>query len=629
MSFLILHSSKVQPFGMLSNNAKTEFSIDGETWDSAIEFIYCNMFQTKTAQQQMRNHLFMTPYTYFLQLKSQEDETLYKTEIIYGLQCRFSNNKKLYQDLLQTRNFELKHRDVFIVQVLNNIRNKNDIVVNNTLISKTDAYKIIEGVEDELLRNPLLDNNLDFETISKYKKKYTAGKIYSDEYLLHMNSLVPFLKYENQTKLTNNLIDSFKNHMLDVSLDYILKKDYPHVKQQQYKEAKQQQINKIKNLDEYKTTLYNIYNQAVKTKEQQEIISNLTYTPDEALEHLKQTELLLKHTESNKTKVLDLDRNPFFLPHYIETVIINNKPYVSVVHYAYSKLINNLKTQTNNIADFDVDVNKIPIEQLPSYFNNLKKYWVLLKITENNKKALDAKFKAHPTLIHVLLATKNYDIKWGDNTDYILGYEKHSNAHLNITGKYLMTLREIYSLSQNMDSVIRPTTLMFSNIWVKAWLFSIVRDLQNVISMLKTPTFENLKYIYTPVYPDIINYQPATTINTHEELSKIGIDKQNQLLILPFLTFLFEKFTNKTLSQIINIEADEYFKQLSVFLHQKNIYKNEIKNAFSILTEKAKNLNINSESTLNFVYSVLSSKQTTSVIDIKWQNVLKFQNHKK
>lgn len=555
---LNIYSAKVQPFGLLSNNAHVPFKLGNKEWKSVTEYVYVSMFKGPS-QIKMTENLTPDPYPVMLKIKDEQDKAVYDRSIIEGLTARFDQHPDLQKRLEDTRGRTLIYSNKDIQDFLDFRRSTKDVIVNPKLgdIPYDEAEKVIAGVELEIMRNPLFPTNVLYSDLKQYAIQNPPGRPKSDAAYYHLDDLVPFLRARLGQTLYDNQIEKFKIMLLDVYLDYLLETEYPDVKVEDYRRAKDQQILKEQNINIYENQLFGLYE---KDNLDHIILKRLTFKPDKALLKTPKEE----HTLGDYI----LKEDDPFLPAFLEDIIIGGIKFSSAVHFAYHQLFVSM--------GMNVDVNQyttIPV--LVEQYKILEQNWIADRLTKHNEQATFEKFKL-PTMAQVLLMTGRKPIVWDDPTDPILGVGPNRNGE-NRTGIYLDHLR----------SKVKPSTfslkdygLMSDNLFIRDWMSMRAADFKNTLKMLVDPTLAQLESIYGC---QGLTTSPKVPPQDRKVLTTKGLNVNQIKIVWPMLVSQYRVIQNLSEREAIGILMQSQDKlnvkplgnaRVRASTHLKRIYKN-------------------------------------------------------
>jgi len=625
----MLSSPKAQPFGLLSNKAVVDFTVDSRVipnqysfkrgaWKTVIQYVYVNMFKNEKYRQRM-SVMLSDPFQNMISLRESEDLEIYNGAILKGLRERFKQREELRTRLYQTRGKQLVYDNKDVLSTLNNIRVQNQQVVynpkTNREVPRTEVLQVISGVEDEVSKNPSLPDNLDFDDLRKYAKRYGYRVIpLNDEIFLNINHIVPIVKYRIRERLWNEELERFKDHLLDVFLEYILEEEYPNLNRSEYTDAKRQQIAKENRLQVYKDQLYDIY---IEGKRGDYILDRLRFTPDNTLKEIGRSvseineKLLTPEVHADKIYIQPDDP---FLPHYIEDVVIDNKSYASAVHYAYAMMIENLIDIGELPGDGQFDVNSVLLKDLIHTYNKIKQDWIYHNLKINNEVAIGMKIEQYSTLAHLLLASRNSTIVWNDKSDPVLG------GVSNNTGLLLEYIRDSYRNISLPNRLISSYGSIANNVWTNSWMMSMAQDFKNTILLLKKPTTVDLEVIYS------INAIQATPgADDLQSLTIAGLNKEQITVIFPMIVAMYIPMRDKTESILMNEEATTYF--IGNYIGRIKEMKDDLKQAITRLSKLSELLQLaDGVDTQKFIMSILGNKQTSDKSDARWNRIYKWSH---
>jgi predicted NAD-dependent protein-ADP-ribosyltransferase YbiA (DUF1768 family) len=629
MDTLMLSNPKVQPFGLLSNKAVTEITVENiqspynfknGIWKTVTQFAYVNMFKKPKYRKIMNEKLSPDPFLSMTQIREEADKEMFDDELFKGMYEKFRQNKELRERLYETRGKQLVYDKKEIVSILNNIRLHNNQYVfdlkQNINVPRTEVLQVINGVEEEIKRNPAsLSDDLDYSALKKYAKRTGYKNLpLNDEIFININHIVPIIKYRLREPIWKEQVDRFKDHLLDLFLDDILEKDYPNLNYSQYQEAKRQQIEKEPNVQVYKDQLYDFYMKGLKGADN--ILSKLTFSPDETLKQMGQSSAQIEEKimlpEAQIEKIYLNDNDPF-LPSFIENITIDGKIYQSVIHYIYAQLLRNLLEIGEVPYLKNYDITTIDIKNIVNVYSNVLRDWVTYTLKNNNEIALKEKINQYPTLGFLLQATRNHTIIWNDRTDPILGVGNDDRG-LNQVGLLMEHLREVNQPTPNRFLLSYGS--ISGNIWTNSWMGSIAQDLKNTMLLLENPRTSDLDAIYST--PSIDGVPDK---NDMETLTKAGLDKEQIEIAFPIILGMYINMKNKTVKDLMYTEANKYFIQTKYKKGSKE-FNNNLRFATTKLSKLSEKVQLKEGvSAEKFIMSILSNKQTDDEANVKINRV--------
>jgi predicted NAD-dependent protein-ADP-ribosyltransferase YbiA (DUF1768 family) len=578
--------------------------------------------------EQVVKMLTRNPFNNMVNLREQEDIEIYNESTLKGLRERFLQREELRARLYQTRGKQLIHDNKKILCMLNHLRLQNQQVVfdpkTNREVPRVEVLQVISGVEDQVSNNPSFPENLDFEDLRKYAKRYGYRELpLNDEIFLNINYIVPVVKYRMRERLWNRELERFKDHLLDVFLDYILEEEYPNLDPSEYAEAKRQQIVKEKRLQVYKDQLYDLYVKGMKGDMDDHILDRLRFTPDNTLREMGRSARELNNRllapEAQAEKIYIQPDDPF-LPHYIEDVVIDGKRYASAVHFAYARMIANLIDIGELPGLETVDVNTVALRDLVGTYNNIKRNWIDHNLKAHNEVAMGVKFEQHSTLVHLLLATGGVKIVWNDRSDPVLGVGNDDRG-ANNTGHLLEYVRDSYRNVAVPNKLISSYGSIANNAWTNSWMMSMAQDFKNTMLLLKNPTTADLEAIYSV---QGVPGNPGT--DDIQSLHRAGLNTDQIAIAFPVLVAMYIPMRAKTESVLINDEAAGYFTE-SDYRGRKRKLEDDFEHARTRLGRVSELVQLaDGVDGQKFVMSILGNRQTSNKEDARWNRIYKWSH---
>jgi predicted NAD-dependent protein-ADP-ribosyltransferase YbiA (DUF1768 family) len=638
MNTITISSPSAQPFGLLSNDAVAQFSVDsklvpddrfyfkrGEGWKTVSQYVFINMFRDETTRITMSERLGYSPFSEMTLLRDVEDMAIYKRSAYDAMKKRFEEDRGLKVFLMrETRGKQIVHDDIDLVKFLNEERELSRGMVYDPKTGReipvVDVLKTVTGVRNKILKDPLsIDDSWDYSQLEKFAASTPADLPPSDDIFLNVNYIGQILKYRLRRDLVSRDLENFKNHLLDVALDVTLEEDYPNVEFSDYKEAKNQQIVKEANVELFKDQLYDLYHKGKLRGDK--ILERLEFLPDYNLENIGKSwtdleENLLLPKTTDDIYVITPD-SPL-LPHYASPVTMNGKTYNSPVYYAYAAMIANLESVGYMPDNFPRDVNAIPLDSLVAEYNSLKKNWIYLNVKINNETATKAKFTAHSVLQHLLLATKNDKLTWvGDPSDVVLGGDG------NIAGSYLEFLRFDYFSKANLpDPVLSTYPSIAANVYTNFLLMIKAEDFRNTMSLLKRPNMKSLKRIYGIENLPEAAFTSKPGAADIDSMKKAGLKDDEMRLFFPIFLVFYWDFVERPESDIVKTVVEDHLKSFTFYQNNPKSYEPDVDKAQTVLSKISKRVILKSGVDEEiFVASILADKRTNDVFEAKLDRV--------
>lgn len=477
-----IFNENIQPFGLLSNFATTPFTLGGQTWDTVNEYIYVNAVKDPEAKAQLRRLSGLSNMGYRLEeLHREASEKLYKKFVLKGYTAAIDANPAAIRTLSLVD--RVTYPDNPELQAF-----LNDKARQLRAVSYADEYtltrvkRVVDGVERALKTGVKIDPDSTFVDLLKYESNVPSRRPDDDPALERLDELVPFIAYERETapllSKYNQELSIFKKTLLDEFLNYVLEVDYPDVDAADYAEAKDEQIKRLIPGD-YDSYIDKTYQEYVKGRVPREVIDKLKMEPPRysAPEYVPVRSGFLR---------VDGPGHPLFA-FKPDPIDVDGIRYRSLIHYVYQKLFDDIE------EGFDVSV--IPPEYLSDEYGRYSNFYIREDLIENARQAIDAKFRQHPVLIHLLKRTEG-PLIWMDSSDPVLGIGERRNGE-NIVGQLLEDIR-----SRRGKIPVRRYANLVDNVYLWTWILNGIKDAVNAKKLITDATVQDLAELYGCSYSD-------------------------------------------------------------------------------------------------------------------------------
>lgn len=557
---ILLYSEKAQPFGLLSNNAPTPFSIGGLRYQSVTEYVYSSLFSTPAVRDEMKKRLLRNPFIEAFELKAQEDAKTYLDGVMTAMRARYSQDLSFKNrlDSLRNKTFEIRWGSPDENRRLTMLFNQLLYTPHQVFYDESygqvsfDRIKpVVAGVASELLKNPYLTGQTFQELEQRYRGAVLPVTGLEQKVLSMIESLdelVPVLKILLKDKIYANEIARFREHLLETTLVWILETHYPNLKTDSYGLAiAQQRVKEQARLARYESDLYNLYNLNALPNE---LVSRLQFVSSAPLSSDVNTETIAEAQSDTQSEVSSvssasssyrfsptriinshpgnrtiIQNDDQLLPHHKTVIKIKGVEYTSAVAYAYSLLF-----QSIGIAVASQVLANDPLDALARNYAQNKHEVMANRLTTLNEQATRVKFQTYPELANLLLETKGAELVWADSSDSVLGTGKPLAP--NRAGAFLMFLRNEYQKSRP-----QPTILTNPNIIATNWVRARIEDYANTLRMFAVKSQQTLALVYG-VVPINANVNPIPEVVAI--MKDAGLGATDQQLVLPLLVAEFK-----------------------------------------------------------------------------------------
>lgn len=569
----VLSSNSVSPFYMTGREQAWGFPglIEGK-WKSVTQFVYVNMFSDASKRAQMRDSLAFG-FRAMQDIQSELDNLLFEQYVKQGLFKKITQNKNLMFTLANIRAYNLIYDETpYIVSVLNQIRYPKDKLIYRSpnkeavFVSLSEAASVLYGIEVALETGSAINDNETYIDLIKWSKSKPPEPDMID--WIDLDNLVPLARLRLQNRKIIQDIETFKNVLLDTFLDHILETEYPYLEKPLYERAKTQQLEQEtpESIQGLKNQLYELFLEGGITNVHKQILQKTEiYQPRQFV--LEPYPEKTEHTLLNET--LDLNTTPELLPSHESTALIDGKPYLTVIHYAYDMLIKNMLKVYPGLNLTSFDINNIKVQELPMVYAEMQKEWTERTLRINNESALEAKLKQNSSILHFLFQTDPYPILWEDTQDPILGV--YDGSGQNMTGKHLMFLRETLNRTKIKNRFIYINKNLANNNILQLWLYNTALHLRNTLLLFDSPKTKELEYLYS-VHTNTVNQRLPNTIE-RQILEQAGLTGAQIKAAFPMILVLASKeFGDEYTSeiQIAQYSLRRYIERQQQYLKYNN-----------------------------------------------------------
>lgn len=582
-----LFSEKEQPYGLLSNFAKTALRINRSIWGTVNEYIYFNAMPFQFIRDRMGKEL---PYTTepFILLQSVcaefWDET-YMDGLKTAMRYAIHQNDKLRSILVDGSSI------IFVGnEELGNFLNDMRIELRQTqeVFPRLKSIRIIDGVTKALregkdIRHKGINDLQHYET-----NRQPSDLQEDDEIFSHLDELVPYIKFRLDNEHTFKDYawrkELFQRELFNKYLTHKIKTEHPEV--HNYDTVMKEFISYV-GKDEITFMKDRIYELFLKGQLAQELMAQVGPPP-------------VKPQISFKSKsdvIIDNDRHPLSPFGGMGSVKIDHKVYRSPIHYAYSKMLAML-----NITE---DVTGKHPRELPEMFQWYENEFKRNSLLKNAQVAIRIKLETYPVLLHLLKTTKNNDIFWGDFTDPILGVGPDGNGE-NIVGVTLMKMRSLHAVHKSYSSPM-------ANIYIRQWVLMRLDDIHNSMKTMIQPNIQYLEDLYRfPLCKELpdelqgLDMEDYTVIKAaHPEMSE-DVLKVAWPLIYPQL-HVISKLSDEDLVHTM-VSAQELYLNKVPTNEEKDLVNKHFQSYFK---KHADNMKLNNSA--SFAGRILSGNKFTRV----------------
>jgi len=237
---LKIYNPNEQPFGLLSNNARYNFSVRGIKYYSVTEYVYCSIFTDVNLRRKMKLRLNKNPYDYCVELLTDLTRQFFTQYVELALVAKYKQHPNRKTELIKTRGLDFiftENNDHYInrvmISTLNKIRADPNIFYDSIYgpveMNRVNAACIY--IEDNLKRDPYYPNTafaeIDSSSVIFLNKNLRVDLI---QIVKSLDNMVDELRTFLWPRLQIEQIFAFKKHLLDTCLDYILDTYYPSIK---------------------------------------------------------------------------------------------------------------------------------------------------------------------------------------------------------------------------------------------------------------------------------------------------------------------------------------------------------------------------------------------------------------
>lgn len=356
--------------------------------------------------------------------------------------------------------------------------------------------------------------------------------------LANPTMLATGVRKEGIERLRTSQMKKRRKIVMDMYADEILKKEYPDLEKEKYEQAREQQYTEVSKseLADLEDKLYELYSQGllpekltgkidrsivgifIPSEEEVNMAKAMPLTIEE-----QQEEVITRHYRPEAGKPIyfgddasDTQTDPKYAPfgpgQHTDMLVIEGYAFPSVIHYIFCELLALLQTvrtlgnaykyslrnpnQTGKIIDPNDFIS--PNDLVKKYFSMRDKDYV-----ENIKKYLTLAIKekfSDMAMGDVLLLTEDRKILWNDKEDPVLGVGENGKGE-NFVGKLLMDTRKSVREARKYQQVPKISvddieTFVQTDSFMKSWFEMRLRDMCNIISLMKTHIYSQTKEQY-------------------------------------------------------------------------------------------------------------------------------------
>ncbi|AAU11005.1 acetyl-coA hydrolase [lymphocystis disease virus-China] len=425
---------------------------------SLIERIYSHLF--KTAHFKSRAFVHLDDKQAVLALKGQEDDAYFHKHKLKAMRIKIRSNPDLARLLNVTGPYTLIHPDRALIGLLTQERNAVIPVETEDAITPAELKRLFLALK-ELFFSDHKRLPPDGSSLSELKRAATP---YYDKikgyglpaipyYVLqHPKSMPGYVARLYATDVYQKQLYEFKIALIYAQCRALLK-EYYDISENKYDFAIEQALSTEWSLSDLLNRIYYAYENELL---EPEVLADVhAPKPDSELQFIE-TSGFMKDWQlmGNEELKMSVPRELWF-----ETMgpsfTIDDISFPSCVHYAYFKVLQRMypKFKTDQLIE-------LPMIKLPYLYKEQAENWITQTLLTAVEEELSDILVRHPIIKIVLYGAQNYDLKWIDPTDQVLG-NKLTNAYERVKNNIVLDFKGRFVDSLNM------TENMFFTEWFK------------------------------------------------------------------------------------------------------------------------------------------------------------------
>ncbi|AOC55211.1 acetyl-coA hydrolase [Lymphocystis disease virus 3] len=425
---------------------------------SLIERVYGRLF--KTAHFKSRAFVNLDDKQMVLALKGQEDDAYFHEHKLKAMRIKIRSNPELARLLNITGSYTLIHPDQALVGLLTQERNAVIPVENDDAMTPVELKRLFLALKElffsdhkKLPPDGSSLNELKRAAVPYYDKIKSYGLPAIPYYVLqHPKSMPGYVARLYAADVYQKQLYEFKTALIYAQCRALLR-EYYNIPEDKYDFAIEQSLSTEWSLYDLLNRIYYAYENNLL---EPEVLADVRSSkPDPELQFIE-TSGFMKDWQhmGNKELKMSVPQELWF-----ETVgppfTIDEISFPSCIHYAY------FKTLQRMYPKFKADqLTELPMVKLPYLYKERAEKWMMETLLNAAEEELTDVLNRHPIVKIVLYGARNYNLKWIDPTDKVLG-DKFTNIYNKAKNNVALDFRSGFVDSQNM------TENMFFTEWFK------------------------------------------------------------------------------------------------------------------------------------------------------------------
>lgn len=596
-----IYSSKQQPYGLLSNNARLPITVDGSSYVTVTDYVYGNLFLKDEFIERFKRFgldgVYANPYAHFMRLYVDMQIKMFERYIVNGSRLRIDANETLKRELnklttdaivtFDDQSVALRSLsdslnlypettdDYFFDLIRGKVPRKQIIGIINGIVAALSAGKTVHFTTNyDVIKATYEDDKKTSSQLSREFYDAVFEQLGNKVYMI-----IAAVKRVFSADLSLNV--AFCDKLLDIYLRKIIREQYPRIEDEMIPKAIAQQMKRQspQMLSNIKTRLISMYNNTKMAgggSKSGDVFSHVRNPNDEL--KLESDRLLFMDKRDAFIKVVKPIRKlsllkSQFLPHNSDYAFTapNGVTYPSVLHYTYA----NIYREIFSTIDI-VDLSQSPL-QVQESFKSYESTMIHDTIKANFKRAFDVKLQTYPS-VRDLIRHASRKLKWDDENDPVLNVF------------YTETIDALIASSSHEEEEEEERRLARTNITrtiyeyavFRQWLYLKSEEYFNVANMFNNvPTTRDLATIYFFIQPryEQMSDEEITDVSL---ISLAGVDAELRRSIMPLLVgeFIDTYLDKSNLSQAVKAYVDNYSSD--TYCINKTDYTKAVKNLSDI-----------------------------------------------
>lgn len=478
---MLIFYAHSQPFGLLSNNAITPFTLDGREWQTVTEYIYVNAFSNPYFRTKMEGHV-ENAYNTSIALKEEQLNKAFSRYVIEATKVKLKADPSINNYL--KRYAKVKFDDDSYPELEDFINNQ---LHQAGMFRKAKINRIAEGVKRALASGQELDKDSTLLDLEQYEiQADVPHRDVNDSLYTNLDNIVPYLERELKAKRKidehSKSVEVFKDELLSLMLDKLITEEFPIIKDLERAKAEEMSLYKMKK----DKTRENLYQNYLEGKVPQDILNKIPKS-----KMIKPMPML---DELKRKQTIHINEGDALMPHsYIRSVVVDGVEYQTALHYVYQKLFEDVLEDAgvphNRKSMTHINIHQYSVDELNPALQEFNKYYTSIMMVERAKRAMQVKFEKYSVLAQLLSLTGDEELIWDDPNDIIFGHAENKG------GKLLMNIRRRQELPP--PKLLKSYRSIMDNLFFKDWIIMRFKDLMNTASLFdEIPSVEKMFEIY-------------------------------------------------------------------------------------------------------------------------------------